>query len=54
MQQHPLRPGEPEERREPTEEEIAAFGRWYEAQPREWVDFLDGLGKTGPRTPSAR
>lgn len=31
----------------PTEAEIEAFGQWYEAQPAEWVEFLDELGKQG-------
>lgn len=36
-----------DERGEPSEAEINAFGAWYESQPEEWVAFLDELGKSG-------
>ena len=39
---------------EPTEAEIAAFGRWYESQPEDWVEFLDELGRNKSSKRSAR
>lgn len=31
------------------EEGIAAFGRWYESQPAEWIADMDEIGRMGAR-----
>ena len=46
---------DPESRPEATEEAegpideaaVAAFGAWYESQPREWIELMDELGRKG-------